>query len=442
MRSPTIHTSLRSSTIWNVRRRVALAVVTSLLSFLGSGATLEAQGPSPLRKLYVVSVPEGPEHVAAAQRIGAVSRDVLRRMSHADWREADRRFLGYGEGALEALERARGALEQGRQSYMNLELDQAVTALSEAVQGFDLATEVLEDPTELRDALTLLGASYAFQGDGRQARQVFRRLHVQFPGYELDPNVYPPDVVSAFRKAAPRGRAARLASLRIETDPPGAVVYLDYVPMGRSPIEVGNILPGTHVLRLLRPGARQVVQEVELRPGGKETVSTILTDEEDAQGLADAVAALPEQDFSGFEAPAPLTEVIGILGVDQIGVLRVASEEGAESAHVAFLVFGGNGRRLLRTEAEVPLQGEATMKALEQLIGEGFQRTLVVRQAQDEERVFAAPPPPPPEESVLGKWWFWAAVGGAVAAGGVAAAVFLAKPSEPPSTEIVFEFQR
>ncbi len=444
---PTIRTSPRSSATSTARSSLLsgspLVWGALVAAFLSGG--LPAAGaqpsPAPLRKIYVLAVPAGPGDALASARLGGVAREVLRGVSLADWREADRRFLGYGEGALDALDQARERMGQGRQLYMNLELEQAIEALSEAVRNFDLAAEVLEDATPLRDALALLGASYSFQGMGREARRVFRRLHVQFPGYEPDPNVYPPNVVSAFRKAAPRGRSARVGTLRIETDPPGAMVYLDYVPMGPSPVELGNVLPGTHVVRLLRPGARQVVQEVELRPGRSKTVSTILADEEGAQGLADAVSALTEEDFSGFEAPDSLTEIIGILGVDQIGVLHVASEEGEGSAQVAFLIFGGNGRRLLRSEASVPLEGAEAASALRSLIEQGFARTHVVRQARDEERVFATRPPPAPTGSVFGKWWFWAAVGGAVVAGGVTAAVLLAGPSEVPSTEIVLEFQ-
>ncbi len=402
---------------------------------------VRAQGPQPQRKLYVVTVPADEASVPAASTVAGAAREVVRALPMADWADADRLFLGYDESSLQALQDARDKLEGGRQAYLNLELDKAIELLEGASNALELAQPVLEDGSLVYETLLLLGASYTFQGMERKAREVFQRMHVQFPGREPDPNVYPPDVVQRYRRAAPRGRAARPATVRIETDPPGAEIFFDYVPMGRTPIDLADVPPGRHVVRLLRPGAQVVVQDVLLSPRQAETVSTILADQAEAEGLADAVTSLEQEDFGGFTAPAPLTEVIGILGVERMGVLRVEAAEGAEEAQVQFLVFGGNGRRLLRADGTVPLERPGLHEALQKMLSEGFHRTITVRQARDEERVLAAAPPPPPSSPIYEKWWFWAAVGGVAAAGTVAAVVAL-QPSPPQSAFVVVDFQQ
>jgi hypothetical protein len=56
------------------------------------------------------------------------------------------------------------------------------------------------------------------------------------------------------------------ASLRVETDPPGASVWLDDSFQGRTPLEIPYLVPGSRELRVQAPGYQSVVRWVDLHP--------------------------------------------------------------------------------------------------------------------------------------------------------------------------------
>ncbi len=424
---------------------------TSSTSSSSSSASSTPSGPPP--RVYVVSVATDDALEAYAQRAGAAARHELRNMTTVDWRAADQLFLGYDDSALETIERARVRLDQGRQAYLNLDLTQAIELLSGAVQDFDATATALEDPEDLGQALLFLGASYAFNGQQREATRVFARLHVQMPHIVPDPNVFPPDVTSRFEAARPRDAAAPSASIAIESDPPG-VAYVDFVARGVTPVTVSGLIGGDHVVRVTRAGATPSVSSVTIRPRTTESSSAFLVDDARTTGLHEAIASIRDADTSAAPAGSAVRQVAEILDIERIGVIRVSSAEVEGQVGIELLVYDvASGRRLVRGAGTAPTGIGELESAVHRLVSGALEAALTTRPQvehaqethQEEVEDIIHTPPPPPEHSIAEEWWFWTIIGGVVVVG-TAVAVGVAVGSQGttvgdnPRGVVVLEF--
>ncbi|MBX3275113.1 MAG: PEGA domain-containing protein [Sandaracinaceae bacterium] len=394
-----------------------------------SGASLaHAQGQPPV---YIVSVAMEDGLEGVAMRAGSASRAALRTIEGVDWRSADQRFLGYDNSALNVLDRAREQLEAGRGAYLQLELDQAIEALQGAVDNFDAAAAALEDPVDLGEALLYLGASHAFNGQAREATAVFRRLHIQMPFITPDPNTFPPEVVTMFERARPRDARRPRGVVSMESNPPGAIAYVDFLARGRTPIQVDGLLEGEHVVRVTRPGATPFVETVSVRQraGGAHS-SAYLVDDNDLEGLSEAVDSLRDANIDAVGDGAIRT-VAQLLRVEKIGVIRVSSA-GGDRVSLELLLFDvRSGRRLLRGEQTYGTAVGDFERHVQQAVGAAFGAALGGgSQATDTESAPAlassfqdtAPSTDGPSTPVTEEAWFWVLIG-VLAAGAIAAAI-------------------
>ena len=66
------------------------------------------------------------------------------------------------------------------------------------------------------------------------------------------------------------GPSPEAASLRIETDVPGAQVFIDREFVGTAPLTAENITPGTHQLNVSAQGYDGIAMPIEVTPGRRE----------------------------------------------------------------------------------------------------------------------------------------------------------------------------
>jgi len=401
----------------------ALARLLSMLAVLALTRPLQAQ-EAMRQRVYIVANAIEPELEAVAQRAAAAARAALRGIPEASWEEADRRFLGYDQATLDTLEMARQQLDEGRAAYLELQLDNAIASLESAVAGFDQAAAALEDPSDLASALLYLGASQVFNGQTRDARTTFERLHAQMPHVVPDPNEFPPDVVNRYEQAAPRRSDA---TLTIESDPPGAVAYVDFVPRGVTPVTIDSLARGDHIVRVTRPGATPYIETVTL---GRETanVGAFLMDAEGNEGLADTVSAITGQELQTGDGP--VQEVGQMLELDKIGVIRVSYGDSSDSVKLEMVMFDvATGRRLLRGEVQAPRALGELETAVQSAVGASLERVLAPAAnggvGEDDEQIPAVivddddddEDDDDGEAGIVGQWWFWTAIGGVVLVG-------------------------
>lgn len=447
--------------------RISLPVLALITAVASAAAPARAQDPSPVlepppevapvpeQRVYIVAVPMSDDLEAVAARVGAAARASLRRIEGVQWEGPDQAYLGYTDFMLERLNRGRERLEAGRQAYLNLELEQAIELLGGAVDDFESAAAALEDPHDLGEALLFLGASQVFAGHTRGARQTFQRLHVQMPHIAPDPNMFNPDVVQRYEQSAPRGSAS--GSVTIESEPAGAVAYVDFVPRGRTPLTVEELGDGVHTVRVTRPGATPFVQQVELRRGGSEQVTAFLEDTEATAGLADAVQNLGTADIGSMQPGGPIAEIALSLELDKVGVIRVSEGETDGQARLELLVFDvSDGSRVLRMHGPVPTAMGQLEEAVQRLVTGGLDAALRPRDdgastvTVDGEQIPAFVQGGEAEQEDEGgaalyeQWWLWAGVGAVVALGVVLTAVLVSggddELGENRGGQVVLEF--
>jgi hypothetical protein len=436
---------------------VPLAVSTTALAQDAASEAAPSE-PGPPSRFYVISIATDDSLEAYAQRAGAAARASVRELPNVEWQAADRLFLSYDDSVLVALDRARAELEAGRAAYLNLELATAIDRLTAAVADFDAAVAALEDPQDLGDALLLLGASLAFEGRPRDAQRVFTRLHVQMPHLRPDADVFSPDIRALFEAARPPDGAT--ARIRVESDPPGAIAYVDFLARGVTPITVEGLYGGDHVIRVTRAGAIPFVQSIAVRPRQSEHTSAFLVDDERTRGLSDAIARVRDEGTASSLAPGgALREIATMLDVERIGVIRVGPGDSGERVALELAVFEvESGRRLVRGAGQVPTGVGDLERGVEQLVAGGL-RAAVAR-TTPVATVVSAPERPEPEVAtvsssvptsevsrpIVEEWWFWTLIGGAVVVAGAAIAIGVAaSDSGPglgsdPSPYVVLEF--
>jgi hypothetical protein len=406
-------------------------------------AELEAHAP----RVYFLSMAAEGELDALAVRAGAAARVALRSSEGTSWRVADRLFLGYGPEDRARIGRAHERLAAGRAAYLNLEFEQAIETLSDAVADLDAAASALEDTRDLGDALLFLGASQAFAERTRAARRTFTRLHVQTPQIQPDPDTFNPNIIERYEQAAPRDRESPTAQIAVSSEPPGAIVYVDHVPQGRAPIAVTGLMGGAHTVRVTRPGATPYVEQLSLRRGGSSEINAFLQDNEESEGLAEAIALLAAAQLTQQLDPNG-GEVASILGLDYLGLVRVAP---ASDGHVTVEVLVYDAARaglVIRDQAAVP---RARLEAgVTEMTTRIVERLVDPQQASDSERIPAdgltpiGPIEPIDEPSLAEQWWFWAAVVGGALLVGTTIAIIAASGGDDLGNErggqVILEF--
>jgi len=74
-----------------------------------------------------------------------------------------------------------------------------------------------------------------------------------------------------------RSSGEESGSLAVDSNPPGAVVYVDGRFAGQTPLTLATIAPGEHRVQLARAGYLENSRLVTIKPGGRATVRTQLT---------------------------------------------------------------------------------------------------------------------------------------------------------------------
>jgi hypothetical protein len=433
----------------------ALLLITSLalvFSTLTAASPLVATAQE--TPAYVIAVPTDPSLDAVSGRVAAAARASLRRLDEADWQAADQLYLGYSQSMLDRLRRARTRLAEGRQAFLELELERAVGILEGAVEDFDAAVGALEDTADLAEALLYLGACEAFLERERDANRTFGRLHVQMPHVRPDPDVFSPDVIAAYERAEPRDSASPSGEISVASDPAGTA-FVDFVARGTTPVSVDGLMGGAHVVRVIRPGGAPFVHDVSLRRGVQEHVDAFLEPTELSEQLARLRNALVADSLDELRAEelrpdGPVAELASALSVDLLGVVRVGRADGADEVALELVVFDiRESSRRLRVTGSAPVAVGALEAAVQELVHQAMGAALqpASGDAVDLDGFDVEEPEPVETDeggSVFGTWYFWAGVAAVVVAAGAVVTVLLLTDGQElgadPGGQVVLRF--
>ncbi len=187
----------------------------------------------------------------------------------------------------------------------------------------------------------------------------------------------------------------------VDSDPPGARVWLDDRDRGVTPLRLSEVAPGAHAVRLEVEGAAVAIKSFDNSDGELVAIDA---------SLGDTGANVTVQS----SADAALVKLDGqTLGTGK--KVKVFLERGTYELQVS-----ATGHETLTQEIDVPPVGGIVYKA--QLAAAGAGASTLTE-----------------AKPVLARWTTWAAVGGGVVVVGAAAAIVVVAtaPEAPPSGDVV-----
>ncbi len=396
------------------------------LAFLGFGTGVEAQADP---RVYVVAVAADPELEAVASRVGAASRAALRRQEGVSWVGADQTFLGYDDSTLSTLRRAREHLEECKGSWLELDWESAIESCDASVGDFIDAAAALEDPGDFAEALIYKADAQSRVDRSNEAIGTLELLHVLIPHIQPDPQIFPTELVELYERAAPYDSRNPSGTIRIDSDPPGALAFVDFVARGRTPVEVDGLMAGEHVVRVTRPGAEPYLEGVRVSRRRTARVNALMSTSQAARDLEDIRDALAQDRFEAAQVGTTPHMLASILTLDLVGAVRVSPGSSRDTVELElyFLELAG-GTRVATVSAEFPVE----LGTLEAGVNRMVSATLTEVLAVPEDTSIGVPYEGPGEEgsddseggSIFEEWYFWTAVGGALLIGGTIALIF------------------
>ncbi len=156
-------------------------------------------------------------------------------------------------------------LQAGSLAYENLEFAEASRILKEVIAGLEEGREGRDSIKILARADLYLGMVYLAEGLESLAEKQFESASLLDPGQVLDPQLFPPAIVTGFQQAKLQVESRGRINLKVETQPAGAQIFFDGRSVGKSPMAF-SVIPGTHYLSAENAGLPSPVRKLELKP--------------------------------------------------------------------------------------------------------------------------------------------------------------------------------
>ncbi len=296
---------------------------------------------------------------------------------------------------------------------------------------------------QLVDAYMLAAVGRCRAARRRECEERMSEIIAWRESLTYDEERYGSQARDVFDRVRARATSGARGTLIVETEPPGAEVYVDGRSYGPSPVRVDGLLAGAHYVTIKEVNHLKQIVRVEVR-GGRETNERIVLDENPQAAL---VASEAVQDHLRGELGEPRAQRTGQsvgreLGRKQliIGVLRPAA---GDRVHVQLYLYHMVTQHL-QSQAEGTVSVDEAGIARTAELAQNLYRDVDLEggiEAPEDDTEIVAPTP-----EVYEQWWFWTAIGGGVAAVaiGIIIGVVVAEESAqgPPDGQFRFELGR
>ncbi|MBP7125638.1 PEGA domain-containing protein [Myxococcota bacterium] len=312
------------------------------------------------------------------------------------------------------------SLDQGLRHVEEMRLEEAVPLLRESVDSLGRAFSHLAHPRPLVQALLALGGVLAATGDPKGAREALIGAFHLDPQARIEDVLVLPEALEAQEIARRILAAGRTGSLLVDSNPPGAEVWIDGTYRGPAPWDEPTIGAGLHFVTLRLPGWERKSLVVRVPDQGSASVTG-----EDARLSPARRRPLLESAKSKLARSGPDRDPSG--GIEDLKALFLTDlllvvDLMAEGTHAALWDLQTMDRVFQKFEPQT-LSGDAIGRGtVVSLVMSAFRADLA--RFQVSEGPGAVPRRKP---GIVNRWWFWTAIG-VVAAGAVTAGVLLGRP--------------
>src|SRR5690606_3119634 len=142
-----------------------------------------------------------------------------------------------------------------------------------AYERADAVIEIFEQNLEavrrsqLVDAYMLAAIGRCQAGERRACESRIRDIVAFRESLEYAVERYGPESADIFDRARARALSGARGTLIVETDPPGAEVYIDGISYGPSPATAEGLLAGAHYVTVKELGYEKLIARAEVRAG-------------------------------------------------------------------------------------------------------------------------------------------------------------------------------
>ena len=182
----------------------------------------------------------------------------------------------------------------------------------------------------LCESVAMFGSVLQARGDAEESKIAILDLLALSPGFELDRKRYPQNFLALKAQVATSRNAQLRGNVTVKTRPGGARVYLNGELQGYSPVTMQTLPIGKHLVKIERPGFKQLGVMVEVTPEDQEITSELVATSgyKAFDALMDRLAGEALKDKGG----QTMTSVSNSLKLDRavIGVLKDVNGESTE----------------------------------------------------------------------------------------------------------------
>ncbi len=217
--------------------------------------------------------------------------------------------------------------EEAKQLYNDLSIEEAIAKFKSAKKTVEKHLDKLADMKILGDILLYLGASYKMLDEESQATPYFSSYLSIYPNAELDDVVFSPEIVSFFNGIKEDFLMLPNGSIKFDSYPSGALVFLNGKVVGVTPTTVHGVTEGRHFYRIHKTGYRDRGDTVQVRERRTANVSEDLSKYEKTSYIENA-----ERDMTkGFGHLSMLRKAVDVakeINVDYILVTLITADAG------------------------------------------------------------------------------------------------------------------
>ena len=311
--------------------------------------------PSP-RNIAALVVPVDRGAEASVVKFESFMNEALDSFTGYQVKKAEELFgLPVDDDVQAAYQRAEKGFTDGRISFEARKLDEAERKLRTTLKEYEHSVALLKTCGHYCDALAMYAATLYARGDVEEAKLVLLDLAGIAPSYDMSPKRFSKEFIHFRGTTAASLTAALRGAAVVKTRPMGARVYIDGELRGYTPVSIGPLSMGKHLLRLERPGYRQRGELVEITPEEQEIsadlVATPLYKRYDA-GLGQMAQEVLRPQIGPATANAART-----LSLDRVvvGVVKDLNDNGGTEV-VMGLFDLRSGRRI--ADRKITFQGE------------------------------------------------------------------------------------
>jgi hypothetical protein len=229
------------------------------------------------------------------------------------------------DAAAQALSAADRALADGKQAYADMDLTRAKQLLRSALEAYQQWLPALPGRpggiTAMRDGWLALAEVRFFEGNVDGARDALRYAFVLDGSLRWDRSRFPPQMKKTVVEARLLYDTLGAGKLIIESDPPGATVWLNGARLpDRTPTEPIDAPPGPNYISYARRGYAPMTLAFEVAGGGAEAhaMQTLQRWPHNPFGPIDRARAA----IDDSPAPPKLAQACARLGVELLVLVR------------------------------------------------------------------------------------------------------------------------